>query len=407
MLKLPEQELSYWLESSAATEYPPLKSDLDVDVAVVGGGMAGLSAAYLLKRAGLAVAVLEKGRLGGMVSGHTTGKVTSQHNLVYTKLQSRLGTRRARDYGEANQAAIDQIEQIIKREKIDCDWQRDDNYVFTQKSAEVGELKQEAEVAKALGLPASFETTTPLPFAVAGAVRFANQAKMHTRKYLLGLAKAVHGGGSYVFEQTAATSVRDRPSGSVRTKVGDVRAKYIIIATNVPFPLWTHGVYCALEYPLKSYIVAARVEQPLQGMYITPSDPLISILPITSGKEHLLLVGGSSHIPYLGRSDKHYQELADFAEAKLNLPRLDWRWAAWDYLGYDSMPLIGKLYPWSRQLYVATGFMKWGLTNTTAGAMILSDLIQGKANPWAKTFRPQRWSPILSIPRVAWELISG
>src|SRR5215213_7217950 len=195
--KLPDQEVSYWISSVTEPRYPEPKQDITVDVAIIGAGIAGLSAAYFLKQTGRKVAVLERNAVGAGVTGYTTGKVTSQHNLCYAKLQKNFGPAIARLYGQANQAAIEQMEQIIAKENIACDWQREDNYVFTEKSAEVAKLKNEAAIAKKLGLPAAFVTKTSLPFAVKGAVRFNDQATFHARKYLLGLARAVHGNGSY------------------------------------------------------------------------------------------------------------------------------------------------------------------------------------------------------------------
>ncbi|MGI8636476.1 MAG: FAD-dependent oxidoreductase [Segetibacter sp.] len=135
-------------------------------------------------------------------------------------------------------------------------------------------------------------------------------------------------------------------------------------------------------------------------MYITPSDPLRSILPITIGGQSWLLVGGEGHIPGLGGgSEARYQKLADYAKDRFGVTPT-YRWLARDYLSYDDIPLIGKIYPWSKNVYVATGFMKWGLTNGTVAGMILSDRILGKNNPWAATFDSNRLGPIKSIPKV-------
>lgn len=400
MIKLPEKEISIWLQSTVETKYPKLSEDLDVDVAVVGGGMAGLTTAYLLKQAGLRVVVLEKNVVGGGVSGHTTGKVTSLHNLIYAHLQDHLGDKTARSYGEANQAGIQLIKKIIREEKIDCDWQTDDNYVFTEKQEEVDKLKQEVKVAKSLGLPATFVTKTGLPFQVQGAVRFSEQGKMHTRKYLLGLSKAIDGDGSYVFEHTKVEHVKDGQPATLKTKEGNtITAKDIVVATNVPFPLVTHVAYSALEYPLKSYIVATRIKAEVKGMYITPEGPLASILPITIDKERMLLIGGEGHFPGLGSGSKtHHQRLANYAKDRFNVASIEYRWSARDYLSYDKMPLVGKLNPGSKHLYVSTAFMKWGLTNTTVAAMILRDLITHQQNAWIPVFDSMRSSNIAAIP---------
>jgi glycine/D-amino acid oxidase-like deaminating enzyme len=399
-MKIPSKDNSYWLSSTKDPKYPTLRGELEVDVAIVGGGIAGLTTAYLLKQKGLKVVVLEEKTVASGVTGHTTGKVTSQHNLCYYKIQKDLGTDTAKAYGKGNQAAIVQIEEIIKKEKINCDWQRDDNYVFTENPEEVEKLKKEAKIAKQLDLPATYEKETPLPFPIAGAIKFTNQAKFHSRKYCLGLAKAINGKGSFVFENSKVTGVTHGKPCTVKTKNGKVIAKDVVIATNVPFPLIAHGLYCGLEYPLSSYIVAGPNKIKLKGMYINTGSPLRSILPFRSGNDDLLLVGGESHIPYLGRANPRYQKLAMYAKEKFGLKDIKYRWSAMDYLAYDGVPLIGKLYPNTPHLYVTTAYFKWGLTNTTMSAMILSDLIVGNKNPWARHFDTMRLSPVTNIPKL-------
>lgn len=403
MPNLPDTEKSYWREAYITSLYPKLAEDLEVDAVIVGAGITGLTTAYLLKQSGLRVAVLEKRTVGAGTTGRTTGKVTSQHNLIYADLQRRLGREKARLYGEANQAAIKQINDIITAEKISCGWQREDNYVYTADAEQVARFKQEAVVAVELGLPATFVTTTPLPFGIKGAVRFTDQATMHPIRYLQGLAAAVHGDGSYVFENSTVTSIQDGKPGSVKTKVGSVSAKDIVVATNVPtLPLMARGGYCLLEYPTQSYIVAGEPEKEFAGMYISPDEHHYSILPVTMNGARLLLVGGESNISGLGgNKEARYSRLAQYAEKHFGVTTIDYKWSDRDYLAYDGIPLVGKLYPWSEHLYVATAFMKWGLSNGTVAAMILRDLIRSEQNEWAVTFNSNRLKPIASIPRVA------
>lgn len=404
MTELPASELSYWAESISKSNFPELVSDARVNVAIVGGGITGLTTAYLLAKAGKRVAVIEKDILASGTTGHTTGKVSSQHGLIYNKLASKLGEETARIYGQSNQAALEEIARIIKVENIECDWQRDDNYVFTEKNSQVQKFQKEAEIAEKLGLPATFETTTGLPFEVKGAVKFANQAKFHSAKYTAGLAKAIYDLGGEIFEHTKAIGIRRGRHGLrvVMTSHGNIHADDAVIATNVPFfPLIARGAYCALEYPLKSYIVAGKNTSGLKGMYINVGSPLRSILPIKSGNDDMLLIGGESHIPGKTFNTKsHHKRLAHYADKRLGLEQVEYRWSARDYLGYDSMPLVGRLYPWTKNLYVATGFMKWGLTNATVAAAIISDSILGHENPATKVFNSNRLSPITSFPSV-------
>jgi glycine/D-amino acid oxidase-like deaminating enzyme len=407
MPELPRSEKSLWREAYSGPLYSPLTDELRVDVTIIGAGITGLTAAYLLKKTGLTVAVLDKDTVGGGTTGRTTGKVTSQHGLIYHELLEKIGKAAAQRYGQANEAALDMVDAIITAEKITCDWQRDDNFVFTADPKKIDSFKKEARAAAKLGLPASFETALPLPFATQGAVKFSNQGKFASQKYLLGLARAVHGNGSYVFEHSNATGIRDGHPCRVSTSRGIVLSKHIIVATNVPTsPLMARGGYCVLEYPTESYIVSGLFDKDLRGMYISPDSHHYSILPIETNGEKRLLIGGGGHLSGLrGNKSRRFGRLADYAEQYFGVTTLTHRWSDRDYIAYDKIPLIGKLYPWSKNLYVGTAFKKWGLTGGTLAGMILRDLIAGNTNKWAPVFTPQRLRPIASIPKAIQEQI--
>lgn len=399
MLQLPAREQSYWLDTSAKPVYPQLKGAVEVDVVVVGGGISGLSTAYLLRQAGKSVAVLEKGTIAGSTTGHTTGKVTSQHGLTYSGLYERLGEKTARLYADANQTGVEQIENLVKKEKISCGWQKTDNYVYTRSTSLVAEFKKEAKIAQKLNLPAECISNTPLPFGVKAAVRFADQARFNAAEYAAALASKINGAGSFVFENTRAINIHDGHWGMVETPAGVVVAKDIVIATNVPtFPLLARAGYCLLEYPQTSYIVAARTSKSFSGMYISPDEGEYSVLPL--GK--LVLIGGESHIRG-ARLNKwtRYQRLADYAEERFGSGSVEYVWKAWDYHSYDDVPLVGRLYPWSEHLYVVSAFRKWGLSHSMVTAIILRDLICNQPNEWTEVYNPNRLSPVRSIPHVA------
>lgn len=408
MLKLPDDETSLWREAYSKSTYPKLSDDIEIDVAIIGAGITGLSCGYMLKQAGLKVAVLDKRTVGAGTTGRTTGKVTSQHSLIYDEITRQFGPEAAGLYGEAAETAITRIEQIIRKEKIECGWQRQANYVFTDDASRVEKFKQEAKAAAKAGLPATFETKLPLPFGVKAAVKFDRQASFHSQKYLLGLARTVNGAGSYVFENSGVISIRDGDPGSIRTKRGTVTAKHIIVATNVPtLPLLARGGYCILEYPTESYIVAGRPDKKIEGMYISPDKDHYSILPVEDAGGRLLLIGGGGHLSGLRLSkDSHYRKLADYAEQRFGIQEIVYKWSDRDYMAYDKMPLIGRLYPWSRNLYVASAYKKWGLTTGTVAGMVLTDLISGQKNAWSPLFTPQRIKPVLSIPKAVKEYIS-
>jgi glycine/D-amino acid oxidase-like deaminating enzyme len=399
MANVPSYEESYWQSSASTPSFPVLAKDLEVDVVIVGGGIAGLTAAYLLKQSGLTVAVLEKNTIGSGTTSKTTGKLTSQHNIIYETLSARLGEKAARTYAEANQSAVEAVTQLIRRENIDCSFEIDDNYVYTTDPDKVSEFKSEAKTAAKLGLPASFLTKLELPFDVKAAVKFSGQAKFNAQKYVLGLAKLIDGGGSYVCERSNVTGFHDGTPAHVTTKGTKVMAKDIIVATKVPAaPLVARGACALWEHPHTSYIVAGKFPGSLKGMYISPDKNHYSILPVTDNGQKLLLIGGENHTPGLRYPRPRYQRLANYGQEHFGLGSIDYRWKGMDYLAYDDVPLIGKVYPWSKHLYMATGFMKWGLSTSMVAAIILRDTIQDQPNPWASTFNSMRIKPITSIP---------
>jgi glycine/D-amino acid oxidase-like deaminating enzyme len=409
MLQLPKTEHSLWRGSYSGTPYTPLKGEVEVDVAIIGAGITGLTAAYLLKQTGRTVAVLDKATVGGGTSGRTTGKVTSQHEIIYHDLYQRLGIDKAQAHAAINQTAVEQVGEIVNAEHIECGWRREDNYVFTDQDGKLETLQQEAEIAVELGLPASFVTETPLPFPVKGALKFSDQATFNSQAYLLGLAQAVHGGGSYVFEHSRVGRIHGKTPVTVGTGEGRVGARDIIVATNVPtLPLAARGEYCLFEYPQESYIVAAKVPGKLSGMYISPDPDHYSILPVTIDGAPGVLVGGEGRFSTLRGSKKnHYKKLAHYAETRFKASEITHRWSDRDYLSYDRLPLIGRLYPWSEHLYVGSAYAKWGLSGGTAAAMILTGIISGRASPYAAVFRPHRRQSVAAIPGAVKRYISS
>lgn len=397
MIDLPREETS----SLTKPTYPALQEDIEADAVIVGGGITGLNTAYLLKKSGLKVVVLEKHNLAGGTTGGTTGKVTSQHSLIYADLQQRFGERTAKLYGQANQDAIDMIERVIQKERIKCGWARADNYVYTTRKQNIADFRKEAGLCARLGLPASFETKLDLPFKIAGAVRFKDQAKFQARDYVAGLGKIVDGQGSHVYENSEVVGFRDGEPALVRTRKAKVIAKHIIVATKVPAsPLMARLSYCFNEFPTTSYIVASKTGASLKGMYISPDKDHCSILPISG----FLLIGGENHLPIFANHRRHYKKLAEYGALHFGIKKIDYMWRAMDYLPYDGVPLIGKVYPWSKHMFTATAFQKWGLSTSMVAARILHDLILNEPNPWTHVFRTHRPASMLSAPRAAKQL---
>ena len=387
-----EQE-SLWLASAGDTGYPALDRDIEADVAVIGAGIAGLTAALALKRAGHTVAVIEAARVGTGVTGHTTGKVTSLHRLAYTDLVRMHGVETARIYGQANQAAIEHIRRVVAEEDISCDFRVVTNFTYAETEDALELARAEAGLAERLGLPSIFTTDVPLPFPAGGAVRFDGQAQLHAVRYLQGLARAVHGDGSFIFEQTRALQVHDGSPGRVETEGGTVAARDIIVATNVPFG--EQGAFDSRCQPHRSYIVAGRVDAPPQdATFISVDEPMRSILTVGIAGQTYVLVGGEGHpVSEAGDTAGRYTRLAAFARDRLGVTEIAYRWSTQDNLPVDGLPYVGLMSADASHVYVITGLRKWGLTNGTAAALILADTISGRANPWAAVFDSNRRTP--------------
>ena len=388
--RLEGRQVSLWVATAVGTGYPSLDSDLEVDVAVVGGGIAGLTAALALKRAGHTVAVLEAARIGTGVTGHTTGKVTSLHRLVYTELAGRHGPGVAGMYGQANQAAIEHIARVVAEEGIDCDFRRVSNYTYAESDDAVARVRDEAALAGRLGLPSVFTSETTLPFAVRGAVRFDGQAQLHAVKYLQGLARAVDGGGSHVLEDSRVTSVRDGVPGVVGTGRGTVRAREVVIATNVP--IGDGSLFAERCYLHRSYIVACQAPAaPLDGTFISVDEPMRSILAIDVDGSQYILTGGEGHrAAETADAGVRYRRLAAFSRERLGTGETSFRWSTQDAMPVDGLPYAGTWTTTAAHVHVITGLRKWGLTNGTAAALVLADTLSGRHNPWAAVFDTNR-----------------
>lgn len=402
----PEGEpVSLWVATAGTTDYPVLSGDTEVDVAVIGAGIAGLTAALALKRAGHSVAVIEAARVGTGVTGHTTGKVTSLHRLPYNQLVRSHGTDTARIYGQANEAAIGHVARVVAEEGIDCDFRRVVNYTYAESADTLELVRAEAALAARLGLPATFTPDVPLPFPVKGAVRFDGQAQIHAVKYLQGLARAVNGEGSFVFEGTRAQRVRDGSPSVVDTERGTVRARDIIVATNVPFG--GQGLFDIRCHPHRSYLVAGRVDTPpLDAAFISADEPLRSILTVSVGGKSYVLAGGEGHrVSEAGDTAGRYRRLAAFAHDRLGVGEIAYRWSTQDGIPLDGLPYAGLMTPTAKHVYVITGLRKWGLSNGTAAALILTDTLSGRENPWAAVFNSNRITPVASARRFVKENI--
>ncbi|AGA67674.1 FAD dependent oxidoreductase [Desulfitobacterium dichloroeliminans LMG P-21439] len=394
-----ETPLSYWIDSTPKTNYPSLREDIAVDVAVIGGGMAGISSAYLLAQEGLKVAVLEANQILQGTTGHTTAKLSSQHGLIYDQIIRQRGDEIARLYAEANEFAISFVANLVEQEGIDCDFTRQSAYIYTQQEMNIEKLEKELKAAQQCGIDAHYETKLALPLAIKGALRFDQQAQFHPRKYLLALAQRITEKGGLIFENSKVIDVRGDYPATLMTHQGcKVTAKYVIMASHYPFHILP-GFYVARIYQEREYAVVIKASEAFPGgMYINAEDPARSLrgLPTTEG-ERILIVGEKHRTGHGENLVDHYKNLMEFAQGLFTVEEFPYYWSTQDCSTLDDIPYIGQISKDKHNIFMATGFRKWGMTHSTVAAHVIRDIIVKGDSPWGAVYAPSRKITLNSV----------
>ncbi|TMU99207.1 FAD-dependent oxidoreductase [Streptomyces sp. DASNCL29] len=393
MTELPGAPESYWMDTAPpGTPHPALAEDLEVDVAVIGAGVAGLSTAWELTRAGHRVAVLEADRIAAGVTGHTTAKLTALHSLIYDRLRRTRGPEGARMYARSQSEAVERAAAIAAELGVDCDLERVPAFTYTEDPARADTMRAEAEAAREAGLPASYVTETGLPFPVAGAVRVEDGAQFHPRAYLLGLAGDLRARGGRIHEHTRATGLEEGTPCRVTTEGGAVvTAGDVVIATH--YPVFDRALLFARLSPHRELVVAGPLpaDRDPRGAYITPDQRTRSVRTAPYGDgQRLLIVTGESFTPGTGDTSERFKRLADWTRERFPGVRITHRWAAQDNDPTDTVPLVGPFHPGARHTYVATGFAGWGLSGGIMAGRLLTALIGGERPEWAGLYDPRR-----------------
>lgn len=362
---------SVWRKTAALPRFGALDRDIQTDVLVIGGGIAGILCAYLLKQAGVNCTMAEAGTICSGVTKNTTAKITVQHGLIYDKLIRTFGMDGARLYWQANRDALERYRALCRG--IDCDFETQDSYVYALHDKR--KLENELTALLRIGVGASLEEHLPLPFPTAGAVRIGEQAQFHPLKFIAALAKRLR-----IFEHTRVLSLIP---GGAQTEHGVIRAEKIIAATHFPF-INKHGSYFLKLYQHRSYVLALDNAPDVKGMYVDENEKGLSFRNYGG----LLLLGGGAH--RTGNPGGGWRELEAVTGRYYPHARIVSQWATQDCMTLDGVPYIGQYSALTPHLFVATGFNKWGMTGSMAAAELLKDQILGRENPYAALFSPSR-----------------
>lgn len=412
---LPDDDAGYPEQSPTSPDADRFRPSLQADVVVIGAGITGLTTALLAQRDGARTIVLEARTVGHGTSGRTTGKVTSQHGLIYADLVARHGREHAQMYADANQAGLEQLVMLADRIEGGCSLTRAPAFVYTRLADRAAAIETEAEQAAALGLPAQLDSGagTGLPFPVLAALRFDNQAHIHPGRYLAGLAAEFVAAGGQIFEHTRVTDVDDRGDHvEITARSSHLRADRCVMATLLPIGL-VAGCF-ARTTPTRSYGLAATLAAgaSAQGpatdaaqtaaaappaMTISADEDGYSTRPWPDGGPGGIIVVGEGH-PVGADVDtaERYASLERWARRTFPVQSIDFRWSAHDYATSDLIPYVGPA-PMQQRILVATGFAKWGLTNGTAAALMIADMLAGRPNPWAPAFDVGRLGDVRAV----------
>ena len=390
-----EMKGSYWLETGPIKSFPALNRDLSIDVLVIGGGITGISTAYLLKQRGLTVVLIERARLATIDTGHTTAHLTYITDTRLHTLAKNLGIDHAGAAWDAGAAALDEIEALVQGEEIDCGFTRLPAYLHVPldraKSNETAKLKEDADLAQKMEFDAAYLDSIP-HFGVPG-IQFANQAKFHPRKYLAGLIETIPGNGSHVFEKTAAGKF-DAEKRRVKANGHWISFDRVVIATDNPLVGFA-SVTAATLFQTKlslysSYVFGARISSSAlpMAMFFDTKEPYDYMRIDRHEDFDYVIFGGEDHKTGQAEAeDNCYNNLLLRLRWILPDAHIENRWSGQVIETNDGLPFIGEN---ADRQFIATGFCGNGITFGTVSAMMARDWATGRKNPWADLFSPDR-----------------
>lgn len=362
---------SVWSDTADLPRFPTLQGEVKTDVLIIGGGMCGVLCAYQLAQMGVDYVLVEGNTICSGVTKNTTAKLTVQHGLIYDKLIKSAGKEQAAMYLQANQDGLEEYKRLCKN--TDCAFEEKSAYTYTMQDR--GKIEAEVKAYETLGYRAEFAMPDALPLKTQGAVRLDRQAQFHPLKFIAGIVKGLN-----IYENSF---VRSLDTLTARTDEATVTAKKIIVATHFPF-LNTHGSYFLKLYQERSYVIALSGAPDVGGMYVDEAQKGKSFRNYAG----LLFVGGGDH--RTGKQGGNWAELRAFAKTHYPKAVEQYAWATQDCMPLDDVPYIGHYSAATPDLYVASGFKKWGMTTAMAAALLLADKVTGKDREWGAVFSPQR-----------------
>jgi glycine/D-amino acid oxidase-like deaminating enzyme/nitrite reductase/ring-hydroxylating ferredoxin subunit len=393
------EKTSLWRSKAEKSDFSSLTGDLVSDVVIIGGGITGVTAGHLLGKSGLQVTVLEAMHIGGGTTGFSTGNLYCTVDEYLHKIQSKYGTESLKKVISSRSLAVDFIRDCINEFTIDCELITTPFYFFAESEDGVKKVEKEADAAKEAGLKVSLETEIDLPFKIARAMKLEGQAQFNPMKYIKQLSKAVHGRYCTIYEETKVLNyTENKGTYTVTTENGSVKAKHIILATHTPKGIL--GIQTLL-YPYREYAVAYKYEgSMIPGIFWgIDHENKHSIRHYQSGEEKFLLVLGEKHKTGQEKHNlENIENLKSYAASHFALTgEPAFQWGAQHYRSSDGLPSIGRA-DTDGNLYFACGYSTDGLVYGTLAALILTDMINDKQNPFEELYSPQRHHPLQSAP---------
>lgn len=368
---------SIWKTGTELPEFPELNENKKVDVLIIGGGMTGILCAHFLRERGVDYLLAEAERICSGTTGNTTAKITAQHSLIYDKILKSRGLETAAMYLHANLDAVEKFAELCA--ETDCDFERKTSYVYSADS--LRKLEKEADALARIGFLSEITDRTELPFPVAGALSFNNQAQFNPIKFLAHIVP-----GLKIREHTRIAEFSKDEKGAkvaVTDKGRKITFKKAIFAAHFPIEN-KHGLYFLKLYQHRSYVIALKGTPKIHGMYVDKDKKGLSF----RGYGDMMLIGGGSH--RTGKKGGDWQELRDFARRYYPESKEEAFWAAQDCMSLDGVPYIGSYSSGMPGCFVASGYNKWGMTSSMVAAMLLADMVTEKENPYAGVFDPSR-----------------